>query len=1237
MLRWTKRIAVILTCILALLLYREWVRFTKPKLFLPLGFFETSLSPTSTEEAARDPRSWRDPLSPIVIDLPSFEREARSLDAVTESDTDILVIGATLGGAAAAAAAAENNARVVLVSASPSLGDEWGVDAGLLPTELRTATGGLSPIENALRAWMRRRYAAGGLPRDVTAFMASYLAERGVRLKTGFTPIAFAGSSPETIDRALLRSIDGTSAIVVPFSYLLDGTPTGDLFALTNTETTSGWDAREETGEPDILPQAAVRALAEGYTQSGRTIPGMGYRLDGGSDVIAILDRGYHGTFMPPAIVDSCWTKDPLLGRPFTGSGVVFRASRAGCSMSINIDTSFEDIVEVFAIQDRNDGLSATAHLGQRRIPLSINIQTDPSDRLVSIGSFPVSPGQPLSITLRSTLPTDRFEGVIVRKQNIGTAPLSAIPDTSGTATIEIRAWKRSVGDVYVVTAGDGGSPELLVESARYPLARIGARTWKATNVPLRQGDNAMTVEGGAESIIAVPLAPQQETVARFGSGSSNVSRSTPRFPPIAGASTILWNVEVDRDGAYALLAHPQTCGEYCGVSITETGTLVPLSQNVQEGIASSPIESAVLDTFSLEAGRTYVIAFARRDGLPPSDDLRLIRLDEDKATLWTETAGSADVIPEHGGLYDVWASASQTTVVTAEVGGTAERLPVEDGALTFIGTHYLSPRAGVRVSGGGTVRIVALPNTWIDTYRQRFASSPTETTVPFDLPAGRYTTWWEGEAVPAFVTVRTSAGIGQPLALGGRSGPSPELLLHDGEPLLLTVPARIAPLETILYETTPAKRARGSASGALLPLLSYDIAKNLLPPHAANIAQGSGILLLHTSPGGIGPVTLGSIGSESLERRLYDAAEREYALLRMRSPSATCTTPACDPRRLARAPFVFDTPTAHAPHPRLVDGRRLRGMDTLTTSGAFLHVTTCHAVCEPVCAGPRNTDGRCIARTQPTSIRRETVLTIDGVSPQASIDSPVEQASGALRALLALLRGNRVLGRSPTYLERTAPPRPVQLTIGMFAQQHSRVLPAHATISATHAAARSLRSVRAQLAVGDVAGRIAGFALHTGSPPDVIASDASALAALRLHLIEHGVTVFPLTEIHDDPLLQRAVQRLVLEERTAHRSLWNGGILTYTADALDRTASTDERATALFGRTGVFTVRDLLERIWPQDADNPGALLRNGVSSGLLSQSMLYVGFNELFTIAIDGFMLLKAEELIQHPANEY
>lgn len=192
-----------------------------------------------------------------------------------ELAADVLVVGGGLGGVAAAWAAARHGCTVVLSEETDWLGGQLTAQA--VPPDEHPwieqfgATASYRALRDGIRAYYRRWYplteraradrhlnpGAGWVSRlcheprvavaVLEAMLAPYRANGRLRVLHGHAPVA-AATDGDRVTAVTLAAAGERTAVAAP--YVLDATETGDLLPLAGVEHVTGFESRDDTGEP---------------------------------------------------------------------------------------------------------------------------------------------------------------------------------------------------------------------------------------------------------------------------------------------------------------------------------------------------------------------------------------------------------------------------------------------------------------------------------------------------------------------------------------------------------------------------------------------------------------------------------------------------------------------------------------------------------------------------------------------------------------------------------------------------------------------------------------------------------------------------------------------------------------------------------------------------------------------------------------------------------------------------
>src|SRR6185369_16911464 len=212
----------------------------------------------------------------------------RNLFAARERHCDVAVIGGGTGGCAAALAAARNGLRVILTEETDWLGGQLTSQA--VPPdehpwiEMFGCTQSYRHYRQAVRAYYRRNYpltdearavvnlnpGGGGVsklthePRVSLAvieeMLAPLISAGRLTVLLRHRPVA-ADVTGDKVRAVALKDLESGAARNIYASYFLDSTEQGDLLPLTRTEYVTGFESRQQTGEPHAPAEAQPKNI----------------------------------------------------------------------------------------------------------------------------------------------------------------------------------------------------------------------------------------------------------------------------------------------------------------------------------------------------------------------------------------------------------------------------------------------------------------------------------------------------------------------------------------------------------------------------------------------------------------------------------------------------------------------------------------------------------------------------------------------------------------------------------------------------------------------------------------------------------------------------------------------------------------------------------------------------------------------------------------------------------------
>lgn len=205
---------------------------------------------------------------------------------MNERQTDILIVGAGLGGVAGAFAALRLGKNVILTEETDWIGGQLTTQSvppdenPWIDRENTGCTASYRRLRDGIRDYYRRNYpmlpqvkadpffnpGMGNVsplchePRIALAVMhemlAPYIANGQLTILYHLQPVA-AEIQGDQVRAVTFRNVQTQAETIIAASYIIDATELGDLLALAGVEHVIGAESQVETGEPNALPGEA--------------------------------------------------------------------------------------------------------------------------------------------------------------------------------------------------------------------------------------------------------------------------------------------------------------------------------------------------------------------------------------------------------------------------------------------------------------------------------------------------------------------------------------------------------------------------------------------------------------------------------------------------------------------------------------------------------------------------------------------------------------------------------------------------------------------------------------------------------------------------------------------------------------------------------------------------------------------------------------------------------------------
>ena len=249
---------------------------------------------------------------------------------MTESVTDILIVGGGLGGVAGALAALRLGKRVILTEECDWLGGQLTAQ-GVPPDEpwwieQTGCTASYRQFRNLVRDYYRQHYplleaarrdpqlnpGLGNVSRlcfeprvgvaVLEAMLAPYRASKQLEVLMRHRALAVQ-TTADRVDGVELESLETGARRFVRAAYILDATELGDLLELAKVEHIIGAESQAQTGEPHALPGAAnpMDQQAISWCFALDHLPGEDHTIDKPADYA--FWQSYRAPFWPGSLL----------------------------------------------------------------------------------------------------------------------------------------------------------------------------------------------------------------------------------------------------------------------------------------------------------------------------------------------------------------------------------------------------------------------------------------------------------------------------------------------------------------------------------------------------------------------------------------------------------------------------------------------------------------------------------------------------------------------------------------------------------------------------------------------------------------------------------------------------------------------------------------------------------------------------------------------------------------------
>ena len=1202
----------------------------------------------------------------LVVAVPFMQRPTAQLITEKQPDrviqTDIFVYGTTLGGASAAITAAERGSEVVLASPSERIGGQ-AVEAGMSAFDENGRLWEESGLYADLKEFIREKYnqdaderyvglgrsvvgTLATLPEDVEEFFIDRIRQNSnkskLQLFMGYELVELRGQNGHYSSALLQQREHPQESLLIEFTFLLDGTQTGDVFAEIGRDTYNvGFDTQEETNEPSAFTREQRQALVAGYEDGFDLVAGLGNRTQSVGAAVATVDRGYYGSIVTPDLTgSSCWQVSD--GEGYILHNTVYEASRRDCAVQIELEPDFADIYDVYLITHGAEKLDAEILLPESAEPIRLQQAINPNETFTKIGSFALGPNTTTTVTLFSEQKNALMEGVLLQKKNLH-AEMRTLTDSFAIEhPITAPDGRTLEADVYLRTDDvDAQRIGFMLGAQRVTARRIGKDTYRAVDVQLTSTPQSLafldrTTAVQTQEMHIIPT--HQFTPLAFTHQPSTAIREI----DADGGQLLQWEMRALTDGLHALSVQDWPRFTWGELSIESKDTRNTLS------------------TFRFNAPLT-TREFGRPIGLieMKAEETYRIRLQTDASvtdgfTVQVQPLAKSGILHGKGlypeltplgvdALYDVWVRPHRPTEVTVFTDHTRTTLPVQQNdALTFLGRTFVHRYDTIQTVSDHEIDILAIPVSHVPLYRAPVSLDTETRSMTIDtLPAGQYEMHLlqPGDQLLKSVELTNADSLYNRTYLSLEKTQSTEkgteILKHSGTSIVASFPEAgdVVAGELIFYDAFPTNVVRTFQTG--FPLLkttrtedvrddqTFFAYRNLVAPsmlHVHSFLQPAlqhlgrntnGVSLTLTPFNDYAPVRSRDIGTQELTDAARSFSYDYVYWLRFDVPQTldvlgcASTNLSCDTRRITLAPELLGRSDSFAEELYIREARRVRTVESIREQDLALSTND---------ATPVLSTDALAAVHYPFDVH--TYL------------SQEELADGKQSAFLEHIDRTD----ESTILSLQTYSKPGQITLrSLVPESVKNVLPASTNIGLTQITASAWRTHPIEMAIGSAAGHVASFSHAQNLLPIDLINDPTKIRTLQKNLNAQGVVLYPIDDIpQDDKLLYEAAQHLILAGKLTPR-------MTVEAEhhafyRIDPTLPANEDDNwmmhDLFGkRHSGATYRDLFSLFAEQTDPLPNVQLRAlGKSVGLIDPALKSLKTDTLLRRKVTRGALMKA-----------
>jgi len=1077
-------------------------------------------------------------------------KEVSRIDPATVSNvmqTDILVVGASLGGISAAFATASNGVDTLLVasthryggaavnaglSAFDSAGQKWENQGLVMEMQNYLAEKVYPGLDNAS---LGIGPSMATLPEDIEQFI-EYKIGTLPKLRTvnKYRLVQLIGNPPSATGAIFARVNDPSDLLLVRFNTLIDGTETGEVFGMTGSFDI-GFDSRENTGEVSAFPAKVRDFLIHGYKIGSKIVKGIGNRTQSTGVIFNLLDKGFAGDFYGITEM-TCYESSPDAKPMMIGGSVSMLTEN--CEADIDIQPDFSDTYDIYFINHGNKSVRMIVSAGDGET-FALEKTFVSSKKFIKMGTYYFGNDGVSSVRILGEKEGLDAEGVVLLKKNFPHPPVNVKNNEKNTSLVFQNDYGYADATVYADMETEDASKSIFmkINGTDFSFRKISNDTWFSENVSIAAGKNTLSFRNAI---------PERLRVVFTGESTKNrviLTEQNGRVQPAEKGSMGTWTFSVKEKGKYLLMTdwNPPI---YTSFRISHLDVPAIFARYDAPYLnMDTPLAFGVL-----EAGKEYapnITAPLQTD--PAKLAATLVRLEN--SGLQQATGKTASIKVSQNGFFDVWIK--DAVGPGGELQCTYETEPCfvahDDDKLNYqhAGTFFLQQGKELALKSKHEIEVLAIPNRTIDVYRRNMDSLSASANVR-RLDEGKYE--MASDSPLRSETVKFAHEVTGKIQTGAT-------FLHTGGPLTIHFDASDVPSSFYLFEAIPQtgekfKAFRNLFSESILNLFKFRniVTGSNLPllmerrRTVADISNNShGVALVLDFNSDYAPVFAGSVDDPALYQNSKALAYSYYYWLKYMMPKSVAflgcdalDQPLCNSKRVEMLMDLLGTDDGFAEENYIREGRRAKTIKPITENDLLLRYRKCNECTRETCLEFESAMNICLEKTQTAILFDDAVGAV--FYPLDFHTFFTKKEHNVPNEFINTMKKKGFLqAEEQTLFKRSMRAAPSEITLGsIIPADGSNIYPASTNFGVTQVANSGMRTHLTEITIGTAVGELLSYvSLHKKTPMELY-KDPASVRAFQHYLIEKNHIIYPIDDMMESPLATRAVQHLIADKKIA-------------------------------------------------------------------------------------------------------